>query len=179
MMAAPQDYRVAEYQVPGTAVVRTDSVTGTPETVDIGAVVCNPTGQSIGGGCILWNPVDDSINVLDAAGDVAYQVCIDNDGNGYCQSNCCLPCGDDIFFSHGDGGEFFNPLGPLPTHFRFGCPGGFPGWVIFVCAGIHEDWTGAHTHSAGPGVILSTQGGQGIGGNFCETETPGKPYFWT
>lgn len=179
LLAASERYAYAEYNAPGTAVVRTGGATGTPSTLDVGVVVCNPTGWSVGGGCISWNGRDDAIHVLDAAGEVAYQVCVDNDGNGYCQTNCCTPCGDDIFFSHADGGEFFNPLGPLPTKFRAGCPGGFPGWVVFVCAGVHEDQTGPHSHSAGPGVILPTQGGMGLGGNFCETETPGKPYLWS
>lgn len=136
---------------------------------DNGVVVCDPGTGGAGGACIAWDGASDSVLVSDvlAGLDVAYQVCVDNDGDGVCvERSPLLPgCDDQIFFSHADGGAFFNPLGPLPTSFLPGCPGGFPGWVVFLCTGVHDDGA-AHTHDATDGTVVGTTGGTGYG-NFC------------
>lgn len=162
-----------------TIVVRADG----QAIVDNGGVICNSTGPSVGGGCVDFASLEPGTNgggvgVDDAENgeNVAFQVCIDNNGDGICggpQGNSKLACGDDQFFSHSDDGRFFNPLGPLPGSFRRGCPGSeWNGYVVFLCTGVHEvpDSAGApsapHAHSASNGVIRTTHDAEGYG-NFC------------
>jgi hypothetical protein len=160
------------------------------DTKDRGSVICNSDGASIGGGCIPFNPlVGDSIRVDDdlAGTAVAFQVCIDNNGDGLCGGQREGPgafCADQLYYSHGDAGTFDNPLGPLPMTFRPGCPGGFAGYVVFVCVGIHAvEGHPPHQHIAPKGMITLTTGGTGVigdksVGDFCggTVETPPKPY---
>jgi hypothetical protein len=150
-----------------TAVVKDASG---PPTIDDGVVICT-SGGGVGGACVPFG-TGDSIAVLDdAAGpDVAFQVCIDNNGDSVCtfQPGSTEPCGDDVFFSHDDFNNFYNPLGRLPTSFRPGCPGGFPGYVVFLCEGVHTPKGGGapHVHPATAGSTTLTTGGTGFG-NFC------------
>lgn len=162
-----------EGYVGGGTIVAKSSVTGT--LVDDGAVVCQGTnGDGIGGGCLPFGATaadEVYIGVRDDEADkaVAFQVCIDNNGDGICGGPQNDPrCFDQIFFSHADGGKFFNPLGPLPTSFLPDCgQGAFPGYVVLLCQGVHEDrQTGPHTHDVSRGVIAFTPGGSGYG-DFC------------
>ena len=159
--------RESAYVAGGTAVVRADG----DAAADNGALVCSSSaGAGVGGGCIAWAAAKglDSVLVTDAASGklVAYQVCIDNNGDSVCGGIQDPRCPDQQFFSHADGGPFFNPLGPLPTAFLRGCPGGFPGWVVFLCTGAHDDATGTHSHAATTGTIVAWPHGSGYG-NFC------------
>lgn len=154
----------------GSFVVKTQAST----LVDDGAVVCQGTaGDGIGGGCLPFGGADGAFVGVrdDVAGDaVAFQVCIDNDGDGVCGGPVRdFRCADQIFFSHADGGRFFNPLGPLPTSFQRGCEAGagFAGYVVILCTGTHEDAkTGAHEHPATTGAIHPATDGSGYG-DFC------------
>lgn len=173
-----------------TFVVRDAGEAGT--LVDSGGVVCRAsTGSGVGGGCIPWSTLglgESSVLVTDEVNGtaVAYQACIDNDGNGICGGEpAAFGCDDQIFFSHSDGGSFFNPLGPLPTSFSPGCGGGYPGWVVFLCTGAHNDSSGPHSHPASAGSMSGTTSGTGYG-NFCGGGTggagaganvTGKPYL--
>ena len=159
--------RESAYVAGGTAVVRSDG----EALADNGALVCSTSmGVGVGGGCIRWAAAAGLTSVLvtdRAAGDVvAYQVCIDNNGDSICGGIQDPRCPDQQFFSHADGGAFFNPLGPLPTAFLPGCAGGFPGWVVFLCTGAHEDSSGSHSHAATTGSVLAWPKGTGYG-NFC------------
>lgn len=190
------------YAASGTAVVRTD---GLGTVVDSGAMVCNPTlGVGAGGGCVPWASLGNGevyLEVVDdnLGADVAYQVCIDNDGDGSCAADCVIftatsspcvgcqdvdgdtvcdlpgitesnPCPDIQVFSHHDDGSFFNPLGPLPTAFLNDCDGGFEGWVVFTCTGVHSIG-GAHTHEAISGELTPATSGGGYG-TFCFSPLP-------
>lgn len=162
----------ARYEDGGTAVVRA----GGEPVVDNGAVVCRlsqPT--SVGGGCVDFGPPSRDVAGVKVADDanglnVAFQVCIDNNGDGICggvQGDGSLPCGDDLYFSHADGGAYFNPVGPLPNGFRKGCAGGpWNGYVVLLCTGVHSDVSGPHVHQATTGAISSVVGAAGSG-NFC------------
>lgn len=153
----------------GTFVARTQFGT----LVDDGGVICQGSaGDGIGGGCLPF-PTDGQegfVGVLDdAAGKaVAFQVCIDNDGDGICggPGRADGTCADDISFSHTDDGRFFNALGPLPTSFLRGCRGGFPGYVVLLCAGAHEVEGSAHSHAVTQGKIALRPTGSGFG-DFC------------
>lgn len=142
--------------------------------VDSGALVCTTQGLGVGGGCVPFGS-GDSIGVLDllAGKQVAFQVCIDNDGDGLCGGDFggALTCRDEQFFSHHDDGAFFNPLGPLPKAFQRGCPGGaWPGYVVFLCEGAHVPVRPPgppHVHGATEGTVELTTGGTGFG-NFCQ-----------
>lgn len=164
------------YQAGGTFVVKTQFGT----LLDNGGVVCDGVnGDGIGGGCLLFPaPVSGPdgrggafVRVHDdvAGPAVAFQVCIDNNGDGICGGPQTDPrCFDQIFFSHDDEGKFFNPLGPLPTSFLPGCEhnGGFGGYVALLCQGAHEVNGSAHTHSLTTGMIGLAPFGAGYG-DFC------------
>ncbi len=165
------------YVTGGTAVAKQS---GQPPAADSGALACNAAdGSGVGGACVPFGP-GDSVLVNDTANGtgVAFQVCLDNDGDGVCTSpDVSQPCPDQIFFSHDDAGNFFNPLGPLPPSFLPGCPGGaWPGYVVFICQGAHvagaaspispiADASG-HVHPATTGTASLTTGGTGFG-TFC------------
>ncbi|HVF74864.1 MAG TPA: hypothetical protein VM938_07430 [Acidimicrobiales bacterium] len=166
----------ADTYVSGTTFVARGANT---TAADIGLVQCSPTpAPSTGGACIPWSGGGGGIEVVDAVNghDVAFQVCVDNDGDGFCGG---LPlvagCDDFIVFSHFDNGSFSNPLA-APTAFKSGCPGGFRGWVVFLCQGAHVDTT-PHTHEVTTGTITAAGGG-GPSGTFCGTPL-GKPYIHT
>lgn len=154
--------------------------TGSAPDLDRGVVVCDPAaGRGIGGVCIPFAGGRNAIGVLDAlaSGEVAFQACIDNSGDGACtvdNRTTINPCTDDIFYSHDDQGRFFNPLGPLPAGFWQGCAGqenfhGFPGYVVFICDGVHLNQGEAHSHSATSGTVELVAGGTGYG-TFCASE---------
>jgi hypothetical protein len=167
----------ASYVAGATSVVKGSDGT----FVDRGIVVCRSDGKpSVGGACIPFSPLGDSIKVIDDkfGTSVAFQVCIDQNGDGRCGGgHSGIGCSDDVFFSHDDAGSFFNPLGPLPTGFRLGCGGGFPGYVVFICQGTHFVPT-VHHHPATKGTIALTTGGIGGPdfGNFCQSDEPTKSY---
>jgi hypothetical protein len=166
---------------------------GGPTLVDNGAVVCDTaTGRGVGGTCVPFGAGPASIVVHDEGvpdSELAFQVCIDNDGDGICGGASTDPtgqCGDDVFFSHGGrndtgGGHFFNPLGPLPNTFRTGCPGGpWQGYVVILCAGVHstQDAAGgaeAHEHHATRGTVGFAAAGTGFG-DFCGGTFAAKAY---
>ncbi|HEV8360407.1 MAG TPA: hypothetical protein VGR28_08150 [Candidatus Thermoplasmatota archaeon] len=159
---------------------------GAQPILDDGGAICvkSSPAPSLGGGCVAFGL---SVLVNDAGlGDaVAFQVCIDNDGDGVCKAKR-EACGDDIFFSHYDSGRIDNPIGPLPGGFRPGCPGGpWQGYVVLLCEGVHGGGNAggvnvpAHAHAASTGSIAPTGLlGEGNQGNFCNAglEAPPKPY---
>ena len=156
----------ANYVGAGTAVARAN---GQP-AADEGNVVCDDgNGVGVGGACLEFGG-GDSVHVDDeAAGEnVAFQVCIDNDGDGVCTSpDFSAPCGDQVFFSHDDNGAFYNPVGPLPTGFKPGCHGGaWKGYIVLLCEGAHVVGADAHAHGATSGSTTVTSGGEGLG-TFC------------
>jgi hypothetical protein len=169
---------------------------GSAPVADDGAVLCTGTSVTggpggVGGGCIPFGqPLErPAILVQDAVSGtrVAFQVCIDNNGDGACtvphgDPGQTDPCGDIIGFSHDDQGMFWNPLGfykdgfgalvPLPTTRPASCPqGGFHGYVVFLCEGVHAT-ADPHAHAATTGTIasvpLSPVGPFGAG-DFCQT----------
>ncbi|MDQ1684091.1 MAG: hypothetical protein QOC82_828 [Frankiaceae bacterium] len=156
----------ARYDGAGTQVIRVGGVT----LVDEGSMTCSAsTGAGTGGSCLRFDPTNPAPAVLvqDASfgTHVAFQACLDNNGDSVCTSPDQGPCADDIVFSHADGGGFFNPLA-VRQGFRPGCPGGpFPGYIIFTCRGTHVDGT-AHTHDVTTGTTTLVAGGTGTG-NFC------------
>lgn len=165
--------------VGGGAVVAKSA--GEPAVVDDGAVVCSASTPSIGGGCL---PFSGAVSVQDAVlgSAVAFQVCIDNNGDGICgggDASGGSACSDEQFFSHDDKGRFFNPLGPLPTTFARGCEGGaHAGYVVFICDAVHNA-DGAHLHKPTTGTITGVGEGSGFG-DFCAPHPgqagPGKRY---
>lgn len=159
----------AQYTGGGAVVVKQN---GRPPLADEGALVCRPNAFSgIGGGCVSFGawPGASAVSVQDVVNgrSVPFQVCIDNNGDGACVSPDEGACADQIFFSHDDRGTNHNPLGPLPTGFASGCPGGaWHGYVVFICNGVH-DAGGAHSHPATTGSILTLNtAGTGFG-TFC------------
>jgi hypothetical protein len=166
----------------GTFVVKSNGLT----VVDNGGVVCQGMdGSGVGGGCLPFpeagadgTPPSAFVGVNDAsAGNaVAFQVCIDNSGDGICGGPQTDPaCRDQIFFSHSDGGVFHNPLGPLPTSAIRGCASAFPGYVVLLCQGEHNDArSGPHTHTLTTGTIFAAKDGTGYG-DFCGGNGGGTP----
>jgi len=181
------------YVAGGTFVVKSGDAT----PVDNGGAICQGlSGGGVGGGCLpLPSPFSGFgtdvgfVEVVDNAADhnVAFQVCLDNNGDGKCGNPPALDtaeaagaglgladgtstndqCRDQIFFSHADGGQFFNPLGPLPARTLEGCPNAFQGYVVLLCTGEHNDpKVGAHTHTLTAGTIALAPVGSGYG-NFC------------
>jgi hypothetical protein len=171
------------YEGGGTvAVAKINGVT----VIDNGAAICRPGGASTGGACVGFADVEPGsdgrgqsvyLGVLDDAqgADVAFQVCIDNNGDGVCggpDGAGFQRCGDDQFFSHDDEGRFFNPLGPLPNSFRQDCPGSssHAGFVVFLCTGVHSsDGTDAHAHTVTDGTAKTVVSDDATPsyGNFC------------
>jgi len=170
-----------QYVGGGTLVVKGE---GQSPVVDQGNVVCNKSSPtpSVGGGCVAFGPWN-SVLVTDGSSGtrVAFQVCIDNNGDSLCgggQDGTFDPCADQIFFSHDDHGTFYNPLGPLPTSFKAGCPGGpWAGYVVFLCAGVHNAGT-AHQHAVTAGTITGVMGGSGFG-DFCSPPDAAPPKQYT
>jgi hypothetical protein len=177
--AGPAD----SYAAGGVAVVKN---AGEAAVLDDGGAVCvkSSAAPSLGGGCVAFGA---SVSVVDAVQgtNVAFQVCIDNNGDGVCgssgQPGANDPCADDIFFSHDDRGNFYNPL-KVPGGFRTGCTGGpWQGYVVFLCTGVHNPGspTGLpgvpHAHVATTGSIASGPlPGTGFG-NFCNPGPTGPP----
>ena len=150
----------------GSAVVVTRA--GGTTAVDNGVVTCEPfSGDGKGGSCIPFSGSYDSISVVDVSlgTGIAFGVCIDNNQDRNCGGQRATdPCQDQQFFSHRDDGGFDNPLGSLPTSLASGCPptpGGFNGYIIFICSGAHDAPT-AHIHDANSGTVSGTTGGTGM-----------------
>lgn len=154
--------------------------------VDRGVLVCEPeSGVGVGGGCIPFSAGVSAIMVQDVVQQttVAFQVCIDINGDGRCVSQgpvtdfssetvgkLCQQGLDLVWFSHDDRGNFFNPLGPLPNTMPPMCPGhqtGFQGYVVFLCEGVHDTVVdGRHAHPSTTGTITGVPQGTGYG-DFC------------
>jgi len=155
------------YDGQGAQVIRVAGVT----IRDTGSMSCSAsTGFGNGGACLRFDPANPApaVFVADALNGTqqAFQVCVDNNGDRVCTSPEEGACADDIVFSHADGGAFFNPL-KVRAGFRPGCPGGpFPGYIVFLCGGVHVDATGPHQHTANTGTASLVVGGSGTG-NFC------------
>ena len=180
-VARPADAAETYAYVAGTTAV---ARTGGSTVADSGTVVCAgapdaDAGAGVGGVCIPWSAGGSAIEVVDGAlgHDVAFQACVDNDGNLQCGGTPVISgCADAVVFSHFDNGTFSNPLA-APTSFTSGCPGGFPGWVVFLCQGAH-DAGGLHAHEATGGTVTTVASG-GPSGQFCGSPPvlPGKPYY--
>lgn len=186
LFAAPQLAGADTYLGGGTVVFKQQ---GQAPDADRGVTICDPAlGTGIGGGCIPFNSDGSpgAISVSDlgravAGGDptsVAFQVCIDNNGDSKCTSGgdaAGKNCADYVAFSHNDAGQFFNPLGPLPSSKAPGCEttGGWNGYVVFLCEGVHVGGRGsqgvpAHSHPATTGLISSEDASTATGfGDFC------------
>jgi hypothetical protein len=167
----------ARYVSGGVGIARAQGQT----VADSGLVVCEPgDAAGLGGACLPFGG-GDAVSVVDAVQgqDVAFQVCVDNNGDGLCRSDDPDPvCGDVIAFSHDDAGNFYNPVGPLPTGFKAGCPGGpFRGYIVYLCEGAHANLPGVlpHAHPATSGTASVVTGGEGLG-SFCGFPV-GKPYI--
>jgi hypothetical protein len=170
------------YTTGGTFVVKSGDVT----IVDNGGAICSGlSGGGIGGGCLpfpIFQPGRDggafvAVNDASAGQHVAFQVCIDNNGDGICGGQFLPndPCPDQIFFSHANGGVFHDPLGPLPTKPLAGCHNAFPGYVVLLCQGEHNDpISGPHTHTLSSGQIYAATNGTGYG-DFCGGNGGGTP----
>lgn len=179
--------------------IGTPGTAGTPPTlVDNGAVVCRDTNgdgapdHGRGGACLRFADIPasrDSIYVHDDAvadSQLAFQVCIDNNGDGICggaggRDSAGDKCGvDTIFFSHAFDGSNHNPLW-LPresieqTYWECNPAGGFPGYVVILCAGVHNGMSGLHDHQATTGTVKPVAGGTGFG-DFCGAPTAAKAY---
>lgn len=157
---------------------------GDPEgaQADRGVAICSvATEAGVGGACLPFPgfPAQQgAVQVGDflAGPNVAFQVCIDNNGDGKCLSGGDTGpfidfCPDEIYFSHNDKGEFFNPLGPLPTSRGLGCLNpplnGWNGYVVFLCDGVHAVRNELpHSHQATSGTVALAPMGFGFG-DFC------------
>lgn len=171
----------------GSVVVSENTGSGLPPTLlDNGAVVCHDANgdgspeSGEGGLCIPFADLNgDGILVKDESLGlrVAFQVCIDNNGDGVCggngQEGFSEPCGDAIFFSHESRTNgFHNPLWVPLQGFNPGCDvGQFPGYIVIVCAGAHQ----THSHQVTQGTITSVPSGTGFG-DFCGAPTAAKAY---
>jgi hypothetical protein len=171
----------ARYVGSATAVARTNATT----LVDAGGVVCDTGGGVGAGGLCLPFDGGNAVHILDAVNgeNVAFQVCIDNNGDNFCTFPDPDPvCGDEVSFSHDDAGNFFNPIGPLSTGFKSGCPGGsWRGFVVMLCEGAHADLASsnpAHVHPVTSGTGETVSGGEGTG-TFCGSRFVSKPYLAT
>ena len=188
------------YTGPGTIVlgVNTNDLLGNGDTLilaDNGAVTCTNTdfaggnAAGLGGICIPFNElVHDSVYVEDdlyGSTNLAFQVCVDNNGDSICTGNGesffnLGGCSDLIAFSHdSQTGLFHNPLW-IPPWFEIQwswCnPGNaFPGYIVIVCAGV-DTFPTPHQHDAGNGRIYNVQTGGTGHGNFCGGPTAAKAY---
>jgi len=164
--------------VSGATVVYKDA--GQQPAVDSGAVVCSiETGAGVGGGCLPFSAASRFVGVSDAAfgPQVAFQVCIDNNGDNRCVSGGDKPpgpCDDLVWFSHSDDGSISNPLGPLPgsrSNSQQCNPkhSGWDGYVVFLCEGVHTVNGAAHVHPATTGMIQGSPTGPSPFkfGDFC------------
>jgi hypothetical protein len=177
------------YTGAGTVVVAGSGQPGTPGQtfLDNGAVVC-ATGT--GGVCIPWEALGgDSVKVVDdAVGDnVAFQVCIDNDGDSFCTGDGQpRECSDLILFSHVTGSNanhnplFVNP--PFARGYWEQCgQDGFPGYVVITCAGAHANtatgFGATHPHQAVKGTVGGVVTGGTPSGDFCGGQLASKAYI--
>ncbi|HWG90998.1 MAG TPA: hypothetical protein VNZ52_09155 [Candidatus Thermoplasmatota archaeon] len=185
---------------PGTA--------GQITIADNGAVTCEDTNRDgiyesgTGGACITFaefGTKGNGIYVRDASvadKDLAFQVCLDANGDGLCgnpagsvTSGSTDYCQDRIFFSHSTrDGSNANPLGLNRAYFDYiwgpaglncGANGGFPGFVVILCAGVHGGASLAqHTHHVTRGTItpISDAPQMSDAGDFCGGPVAAKAY---
>ncbi len=190
VQATPPTLGAGHYKDPGIVVVNFNIGLGQITVADNGAVVCrdvNADGtpdHGRGGVCIPFGDLQgDSIQVVDddVGLDVAFQVCIDNNGDSLCgpPTDNLFSCQDTIVYSHDSAtGAFFNPLKLSQLGFTTGCPGGpFPGVVVMICAGLHDNEfaTNLHFHNASEGQVTSVNGGTGTG-DYCTAPASTKAY---
>lgn len=177
--AVAEDY---SYSGSGAYVTR-DQTQGT--ATDDGVVICDSTGggNNVGGACIPFTSGVNSISVDDdmEEDEVAFQVCIDNDGDRSCGNTppIVTGCGDVIAYSHFDSGAFSNPLAVPASGFANGCPGGYPGWIVIACTGAHRTTLDpdGHPHPVTTGTISTSTDTGGSSGQFCAPPfNRGKPY---
>lgn len=198
LAAVPGVLAVSAYSYDGPGVVVLDAQRAT--IADNGAVVCEDADgdgvpeKGTGGVCIPFDQLPDTdsgehpaVRVVDdeVGESVAFQVCVDNDGDGVCTFGLKenpvgdpAECFDEIRFSHGDGVNV-NPLA-VPDGFAFpGCAdnGGFPGVIVAICAGAHESASeGAHSHEATAGSAQTTTTTDTSTGDFCGARSSAKAY---
>lgn len=199
--AVPAAPSARTYAGAGTVVTSFELGTGTAriEALDNGAVVCRDADRDgfyesgSGGVCIPFEQLGgDAVYVHDETvpdRELSFQVCVDNNGDGVCSGDgergAYQPgiCNDRIYFSHSSFGGNVNPLFVNPANTKSywaACnKGGFPGYVVIVCAGAHNDFGGGnpHTHQATRGVVTGAfLGGNTGGGDFCGGVTAAKAY---
>lgn len=198
----------ATYHGAGTVVVASSGAIG-PVTlgsgftiVDVGLLSCHntpggegqpnpqPSFSGNGGACIPFGAMQgNALLVTDNVHntDVAFQVCVDIDGDSLCTGPTGAPCGDQILFSHDTTtGAFHNPLFVLPLQNAYSfCGGaGFPGYIVILCAGAHQDEptfpptnpSGTHTHEVTAGTIEGAWATSPASGDFCGAPTAVKAY---
>lgn len=207
------------YEGSGTVVTGIDNDGSASTVTDSGGVVCEDVDgdgtpdRGRGGTCIPFEAVFDAegpegeranaVHVADREipdDELAFQVCVDLDGSRTCggPQQADDECRDLIRYSHDtDTGEVFNPLFVSPEEIRFlwhelGCKanGGFPGFVVITCAGVHahvdeDDGNGTgpaetpvplqptHTHQVTEGIAqpaFTEDRGQG---DYCGAPPPG------
>jgi hypothetical protein len=212
--------KVGAYEGAGVIVTNAGGNGLAATILDNGAVVCDgvPDGNGVyhghGGACIPFgtlgmtttiigydtngDPIygdvpNDSIYVHDdsvADDKIAFQVCIDNDGDGICGGSggsagdpgAGRECGDIIVFSHSTfGGANYNPLwvGGMESHWQ-SCGGqGFPGYIVITCAGAHINAgdNSSHAHQATTGSVSGVLTGGTPSGDFCGAPTAAKAYI--
>jgi len=190
---------VHQYTGPGTVVTSFNLATGTITALDNGAVACHdPDGDGFyqsgnGGVCITFAQMNggNAIRVDDfnLGAAVAFQACVDNNGDGICsgdgETGAYDPavCNDRIYFSHYSFGWYSNPLWVDPAGaaaFQAACGGGgFPGYVVILCAGAHNDRFGStpHVHDVTEGIVYPTTLPWNTGtGDYCGGLTAAKAY---
>jgi hypothetical protein len=190
--AAGDYYTVrAEHTDPTSAAVNLDDrYAGSGLTIayaDLGFALCDTVHRAGTGGVCLPFTGHAAVHVVDGVHgeDVPFQVCVDNNHDGFCGFNpmdpgaSTGPCEDDLVLSHDDTGAFHNPVGPVPTGFRAGCaqpPGArsWNGYVVILCEGLHD--THHHPVTTGTAKVAGVPEGTGTfcggsGGPFI-----GKPY---
>lgn len=199
-LAAPGTPAPWVYSGAGTVVTSINVGLAQITALDNGAVQCRDADydgifeQGQGGVCITFAQMagGDAIFVQD--GSVAphllsFQVCVDNNGDGICSGNgengAYNPsvCADRIYFSHHSSGGNLNPLFVDPqgvgAFFQQCARGGFPGYVVITCAGLHNNRLGTtpHSHDVTSGTVQPVHLGYNTGsGDFCGGLTAAKAY---
>lgn len=192
---------VHTYSGAGTVVTSFSPFPGTAQltALDNGAVVCRDADgdgiheSGVGGTCLRFDEMGaaNALHAHDDAvrdGNLAFQACVDNSGDGVCSGDGergaydPAVCADRIFFSHSTSGFTVNPLGVGPASARafFEACGakGFPGFIVILCAGAHDNALGTdpHAHRATTGVVTPATAQSVGGGNYCGGATAAKAY---
>lgn len=192
------------WEGPGVIVSSFDLQAQQITVLDSGAVVCrsSATAAGSGGNCVPFGAVSGTNNALAVTEDcsnacvpnvLTFQVCVDNNGDGICKGlqdisddrpmsqppNCSF---DSIFYSHSTTTTRNRDPLYIPAWaqtFWQGCGGvGYPGYVVIVCAGAHNNKAGSlpHTHTATLGNIAPASTTDLTSGNYCGAPTATKAY---